>query len=621
MAVAVLAVLAALLLPLPGCVPSATDRALDRAEALMEEHPDSAYGIIMEIDSMTRQRSPRAKVLEYEARYMLDMYPAVNDSSLSSDPDRYLRHDASSAMKLRYLMAYDLFNKEECDSSIALLLPAIDLADRTDDDLWKGRILQLIGMSYNHLYNNLIAIRYLKGAKESFLKAGKNTNALYNDLDIALCYSGLPEGMNGDTTAISILDRIRKDYGTMMELDSGLNYQFHSVALAVNNKIGNLPAATASYKALARYPADYLTSLSDEAQKARYLLLAGDYAGALSLAQSVLDSDPGDSEKVIAYDVALQCNMRSGNIERAFEIKDSIYALQNRCLWEIVDRSVLDYQNLYNEKKAESALQKSKEDRTLLIIVLIAFAVLLTAGVMVYRLTVKVKNFRIKAYLYDLENVKETLESLAGKLRHSEQKGLESETMITTLREEKESLSEALRKETEEHRKETEERRKEDEKRIKEDETRRREDEERTRRQEIRGESRQRMTNGLIREISRYYSDIDTSSVSRGLVLDSIRKIYDRMKSAEFMTEVEDLLNGAIPGFSSRLRQECKGLTEDEIRFVSLVASGFDPMTISVLLGFKRTSYAKKKARIIQKIKESEVSDSSVFIDILSPKQ
>ena len=267
-----------------------------------------------------------------------------------------------------------------------------------------------------------------------------------------------------------------------------------------------------------------------------------------------------------------------------------------------------------NEKKAESAVQKSNEDRNLLIIALIAFAVLLTAVVIVYRLTVKVKDLRIKAYLYDLENVKETLESLTGKLRYSERKGLENETMITTLREEKESLSEALRRETEERRKETEERRKKDE-------NRRREDEERTRRQKIRGESHQRMTHGLIREISRYYSDIDTSSVSRGLVLDSIRKIYDRMKSAEFIAEVEDLLNGAIPGFSSRLRKECKGLTEDEIRFVSLVASGFDPMTISVLLGFKRTSYAKKKARIIQKIKESEVSDSSVFIDILSPKQ
>ena len=67
-AIAVLSVLTALLLPLTGCGPSATDRSLDRAEALMEEHPDSAYGIIMEIDSITRQRSPRAKVLEYISR-------------------------------------------------------------------------------------------------------------------------------------------------------------------------------------------------------------------------------------------------------------------------------------------------------------------------------------------------------------------------------------------------------------------------------------------------------------------------------------------------------------------------------------------------------------------------
>ena len=75
-AAAVLSVLTALLLPLPGCGPSATDRSLDRAEALMEEHPDSAYGIIMEIDCMERQRSPRAKVLEYASGFLC-LLPAV----------------------------------------------------------------------------------------------------------------------------------------------------------------------------------------------------------------------------------------------------------------------------------------------------------------------------------------------------------------------------------------------------------------------------------------------------------------------------------------------------------------------------------------------------------------
>ena len=71
-AVVAVAMAVPFLLPFAACGPTAADRALDRAEALMEERPDSAAVILDSLANSKITSSPDYHLLKCETRWQLD---------------------------------------------------------------------------------------------------------------------------------------------------------------------------------------------------------------------------------------------------------------------------------------------------------------------------------------------------------------------------------------------------------------------------------------------------------------------------------------------------------------------------------------------------------------------
>lgn len=127
---------------LSGCGSSATP-VLDRAEALMESHPDSALALLQALPSSRLSRSSdRARHALLLTQAKDKNYIDVADDSLISIADRYYRRSASDPRR-RMLSAFYhgrvCFNASDYPRALQLFSESLDLAAALPDTFWMAR--------------------------------------------------------------------------------------------------------------------------------------------------------------------------------------------------------------------------------------------------------------------------------------------------------------------------------------------------------------------------------------------------------------------------------------------------------------------------------------------------
>ncbi len=161
---------------------------LDRAEAVMDAHPDSALVLLDSLDGsstlhglMNESDRARYALLLTQARHK-NYIDETSDSLITTAVDYYDRHSSAEPFRLmlsRYYQGVVRSNSRNYASAIISLMKAEALAEHLDQPLWLGRSQLAISDIYNDIHSPGDEVRYARLAYETYRNANDSLNLKY----------------------------------------------------------------------------------------------------------------------------------------------------------------------------------------------------------------------------------------------------------------------------------------------------------------------------------------------------------------------------------------------------------------------------------------------------------
>ena len=185
-----------------GCDRRAVDL-MDRADALLDDRPDSAKVLLTQINPdrfLCPGRRARYTVLATTGRERTNMFPGpsvknYDDTLLYNALDWYEKHPnrrPRDYMRALYYYGYRLFELKDSFSAIYYLTQAQQLAENLNDAFYSGMAYREIGAAYILSFNYPAAIENERKALEAFNSAGRPLHAasVKEEMARAYYYSG-----------------------------------------------------------------------------------------------------------------------------------------------------------------------------------------------------------------------------------------------------------------------------------------------------------------------------------------------------------------------------------------------------------------------------------------------
>lgn len=113
------------------------------------------------------------------------------------------------------------------------------------------------------------------------------------------------------------------------------------------------------------------------------------------------------------------------------------------------------------------------------------------------------------------------------------------------------------------------------------------------------------------------YFELGDSESTRNALLAHIEKELKKVRSKQYLQDIETAVDANMGGLMSMLRDECPFLKEDDFVFLSLIFAGFSARAVCLLTDIKYNYFYVKKSRLIKRITDSSIPHKSLFIDKL----
>jgi tetratricopeptide (TPR) repeat protein len=156
--------------------PKPVTDALHRAEALMNEHPDSAWAVLNTLspDEMGQNRTRALYALLYTQAQDKTYRDETNDSLISIAVD-YYRHtdDARRKFLSYYYKGRVYFNAKDYQNATLCYMEAEQLADEVGDDYLVGLLYSELGRIYDIYYDYPKSLEAHQKAAECYERGGK----------------------------------------------------------------------------------------------------------------------------------------------------------------------------------------------------------------------------------------------------------------------------------------------------------------------------------------------------------------------------------------------------------------------------------------------------------------
>ena len=177
---------------LAGCGPSHSDRVrLERAEAIVREHPDSALSILDSITPKSLQNKEfgaRAAIVEAEAAYQQSRLLA-SDSLLDAAIDFYrVAPDSPRRLRAFYLRGYQNYLAQRYANALVDYLTAEQTAKSLADSITLGLIYRAMGDTYYQTNDYNSSLIYFKKSKDIFNSVTPNVYSLESIIILGIAY-------------------------------------------------------------------------------------------------------------------------------------------------------------------------------------------------------------------------------------------------------------------------------------------------------------------------------------------------------------------------------------------------------------------------------------------------
>ncbi len=325
MAAAVLSIPLMFMLPLGGCGQSSADRALDRAQSLMTEQPDSvgakyspedALSIISSIpESDLKSKAARARhaLLRTVAEYKTGE-KELSDSLMDMAVREYGGKTGTLPLLTVYYNGVRLMNKGGYRDAIKELLNARDMA-RSEGDMFREAMCErdLSGV-YKETSQITEDLRSAKAAWALFTKAGYESIANYALYEIGAAYINNVMHDSAISVGKRILKIAEKNPELLMDADGILGPAYYAK--------GEYSSAVGSLRRLVN--GRYATH-EDSVYLAISLIMSGNVEAGYAL-KSKLDASGADSPQKLELDIL--CS-EVGNASVADKYKQLIHAMDS----------------------------------------------------------------------------------------------------------------------------------------------------------------------------------------------------------------------------------------------------------------------------------------------------
>ena len=198
---------------------------LHRAEALMNEAPDSAWTLLNTIspDEMEQNRNRALYALLYTQAQDKTYRDETNDSLISIAVDYYRdTDDVRHKFLSYYYKGRVMMNAGESIKAMLSFLEAENLCEEINDGYLLGLLYTQIGDIYKNHYDYPRSLEMFKKATVCYEQSGKDLHRLYSLVDQASVYKNLDRNEESYRLHQIVLDEgTRKGYRGLTELCLG----------------------------------------------------------------------------------------------------------------------------------------------------------------------------------------------------------------------------------------------------------------------------------------------------------------------------------------------------------------------------------------------------------------
>lgn len=162
------------LLLLTGCATDPATETLDRAETLMDLHPDSALALLDTLPSPASAKENARYALLYSQALDKNYIDVADDSLILIAVNHYENSgDLHRLMLSYYYHARVLYNKKSFPRSLLVHHKSLKYAEQLGDDFWCGRNADQISTIYYNFNHNSDAFHYAQLAHDYIKKSGR----------------------------------------------------------------------------------------------------------------------------------------------------------------------------------------------------------------------------------------------------------------------------------------------------------------------------------------------------------------------------------------------------------------------------------------------------------------
>lgn len=576
----IMSMLAAFALALSGCTESETARSLDRAEAVMEEHPDSALAILGAIPSAdvnsSADRALHALLLtqaQIKNGHIVD-----NDSLINIAVRHYSdRDDSPRLMKSLFYKAQVEYNRGDMAAAIVPAIRARELATEFNDSYWRAKAAELMADIYSVTHYKSEAVKYTEEAAEHYKKAGKARNHLFALCDLAVVRSN--DGVD-DNKNIALLDSVRR-IAINEPADTTLIVYADRTLFGMYVDSGRNDEAHRILEEMLSLKSHYFPDSEQYSYMSRLATNDGNDEEALQIIKTANDEATNTSQKVHVYVFYRDYHKSKGMSREAEAYTDSILTLQNMEVAAVLKQSVVSAQRDFFTARAEKEADKAR----LSAMTASALGILLAAVCIGFLLYYREKMRRKKA---EIETMMLEAQSLSAQLDEKDESLQSAINELNKTRNDLKELSITVS----------------DKDSLLKTQT--------------------LLTNSILEKrfqtlnaLSKDYLTLTNQSSPRTGIVSDFKKELDIMANPESQAELERIVNNKHQGIITRLRNQLPKIKDQDIFFLTLIAAGVSRNAICLITKNKQANYYNKCSRLRRKIENSDSTDKQEFLDTI----
>ena len=585
---------------------------LHRAEALMNEYPDSAWTLLNTIspDEMEQNRNRALYALLYTQAQDKTYRDETNDSLISIAVDYYRDTDDVRRKFLSYYYkGRVMMNAGESIKAMLSFLEAESLCEEVNDGYLLGLLYTQMGDIYKNYYDYPRSMEMFQKATACYEQAGKDLHRLYSLLDQASIYKNL--GKNEDSYQLHqmvLTESRKKEYYELAELCLG-NLTMLCVEMKNIDEADRLLRELQQHYDLSTMSSSFLADVAEiHAMKEEW-----------NLSQEKLDlawkRARTENDTIVLYFAEARIHeIRNPQSETYYSMLEGLKK-QSYSIRRSMEQPVLTVQNDLLTTKLEYQQYKLRIERIQRWIMLL-LVVIVSVGIIyggqkwlrkLYRKRIREQLRRKEAsHLLDLErlqkemtvkdaNINNLIEEFNRKI---DAKDSNFRRVLVELENELSSKNQLY------------------DEYVQQAEILRSDKEYCSTRLNLLFSERIELIDEVIRL---QHSDLGSDKAQKNALIDTLEEFTKKVvKSRTFYKDLEEWVNLSNQDVMKRFRSEVKLPDEDSYRQVCYHIAGYSVYGISILMNETRNKIYKRRERIRKKIEDLEPKSMDLFMNCLS---